>query len=139
MNIKTSLMTSKTNAVPGLHSIFKNNLHAIREICKIHKVKSLSAFGSISSDNFKDESDIDLLVSFESMEHGEYADNYFLVADEFEKLFERSIDLITEKSLSNPYFIQSVNLTKQLIYDQQDQKISLWHQGVYKFSGYNPT
>ncbi len=35
---------------------------------------------------------------------------------QFEKLFKRPVDLVTEKSLKNPYFINSVNQTKQQIY-----------------------
>jgi predicted nucleotidyltransferase len=50
----------------------------------------------------------------------DYADNYFLVADKFEDIFHRSVDLVTDKSLSNPYFIDSVNLTKTLIYEKRD-------------------
>lgn len=101
-----------------MHNIFRNNIHAIKKICKAYKVKSLSAFGSVCSSRFKEDSDIDLLVSFEVMDHEEYADNYFLVADEFEKLFKRPVDLVTENSLSNPYFIKSVNSSRQLIYEQ---------------------
>ena len=101
-----------------MHNIFKKNIHAIKKICKEYKVKSLSAFGSICSSVFKEDSDIDLLVSFEVIDYEEYAENYFLVIDEFEKLFKRPVDLLTDKSLSNPYFINSVNSTRQLIYEQ---------------------
>ena len=83
-------------------------------------VKSLFAFGSVCDDNFGDSSDIDLLISFDPMEYADYADNYFLIADEFEEIFHRPVDLITDKSLSNPYFIDSINLTKILIYEKRD-------------------
>ena len=39
------------------------------------------------------------------------------LADEFENLFQRPVDLVTDKSLSNPYFINSVNQTKTLLYE----------------------
>ena len=74
------------------------------------------AFGSIVMGTFSEESDIDLLVSFTPMDYGDYADNYFILADKFEALFNRPVDLITEKSLSNPYFIESVNRTKTRLY-----------------------
>jgi predicted nucleotidyltransferase len=73
-------------------------------------------FGSACSDKFNEKSDIDLLISFNSMDYGDYADTYFDLADKFESLFQRSVDLVTEKSLSNPYFIDSVNKTKRLLY-----------------------
>lgn len=50
------------------------------------------------------------------MEYGDYADNYFEIADRFEEDFNRSVDLVTEKSLKNPYFIKSINKTKTLLY-----------------------
>ena len=64
--------------------------------------------------NYK--SDIDLLISFKPMDFGDYADSYFDLADKFENLFQRPVVLVTDKSLSNPYFINSVNQTKTLIY-----------------------
>lgn len=91
----------------------------VTTLCKKYKVDSLYAFGSVLSNKFKDESDIDFLVSFKSIELLDYADNYFDFLFSLENLFNRNIDLITEKSLSNPYFIKSVNKNKQLIYGGQ--------------------
>lgn len=99
-----------------MHSLLANNLDKISVLCKTHNVKSLFAFGSICSDRFNDKSDVDLLVSFNAMDYGEYADTYFIFADKLESLFHRQVDLVTDKSLSNPYFIDSVNRTKKLIY-----------------------
>ena len=36
------------------------------------------------TEKFNDSSDIDLLISFKSMDYGDYADNYFLMADKLE-------------------------------------------------------
>ena len=99
-----------------MHRIINDNIDEIRILCVNHNVKSLFAFGSVCSDKFNDSSDIDLLISFNSMDYGDYADNYFLVADKFEEIFHRPVDLVTDKSLSNPFFIDSVNQTKTLIY-----------------------
>ncbi|KAF0200216.1 MAG: hypothetical protein FD170_3656 [Bacteroidetes bacterium] len=92
------------------------NIDKIRALCISHNVKSLFAFGSVCTDKFNEESDIDLLISFNPMEFGEYADTYFQIAEEFESILNRPVDLITDKSLSNPYFIESINQTKTLIY-----------------------
>jgi len=77
----------------------------------------LFAFGSVCTDKFNDSSDIDLLVSFKPMDFGDYADNYFSIADKLEEIFHRPVDLVTDKSLSNPYFINSINKTKISIYE----------------------
>ena len=47
----------------------------------------------------------------------DYTDNYFELHYKLSDLFGRKIDLITERSLSNPYFIESINETKELIYE----------------------
>lgn len=93
-----------------------DNIDKVKALCLAHNVKFLFAFGSVCTDRFNEKSDIDLLVSFNSMDYGDYADTYFDLADKFENLFHRPVDLVTDKSLSNPYFIDSVNQTKTLIY-----------------------
>ena len=94
------------------------NLQRIFDLCKKHRVKSLSVFGSILTDKFNDNSDVDLLVDFEPIDHDkfDYVSNYFGLRDALELLFNRKVDLIEEKGLRNKYFIASVNRTKKLIY-----------------------
>ena len=89
---------------------------AIAKLCKTHKVKSLYAFGSVLSDNFNAESDIDLIVDFANMEVEDYADNYFDFKFSLQELFKRPIDLLEEKAIKNPYFRKSVNQKRQLVY-----------------------
>jgi len=90
----------------------------VTTLCNKYKVKSLYAFGSVLTNKFKKDSDVDFLVSFlPFMDYADYADNYFDFADELEKLFNRKVDLVTEESLSNPYLIKSVNKSKQLVYE----------------------
>ncbi len=96
-----------------MQKLLIDNMERLNVLCRNHNVRSLFAFGSVVTDK----SDIDLLVSFNPMEHGEYADTYFRLAENFEKLFKRQVDLVTEKSLKNPYFIESVNQTKTLLYE----------------------
>lgn len=99
-----------------MNNIISRNLGKIEALCDTYNVKNLFAFGSVCTDKFNDSSDIDLLISFNKMNYGDYADTYFILVDKFEKLFHRPVDLLTEKSLSNPYFIESVNKTKTRIY-----------------------
>ena len=90
----------------------------IIKLCETHKVKSLYAFGSVLTDNFNQESDIDLIVNFGEVQLLDYADNYFDLKFSLEDTLKRSVDLLEEKAIKNPYFRQSVNQQRQLVYGQ---------------------
>ncbi len=94
------------------------NLKKIIELCRLHKVKSLAVFGSILTDRFNDESDVDFLIDFEQIDHNtfDYVTNFFDLQDALENLLGRKVDLVVGKSLKNKYFIANVNNTKQMIY-----------------------
>lgn len=99
-----------------MNPLITNNINQIKALCVACNVKSLFVFGSASTDLYNDKSDIDLLVSFNPMDFGDYADTYFELANQFEKVFNKNVDLVTDKSLSNPYFIASVNKSKIQLY-----------------------
>jgi predicted nucleotidyltransferase len=80
----------------------------ISELCAKYHVRDLYAFGSVLDGSFNETSDIDFLVSFKAMGHDDYAECYLDLADEFENIFGRRVDLLTEKSLSNPYFKKEI-------------------------------
>lgn len=90
----------------------------IIKLCKTHKVKSLYAFGSVLTDNFDKESDIDLVVDFSNMDVEDYADNYFNFKFSLQDLLKRPIDLLEEKAIKNPYFRQSINQQRKIVYGQ---------------------
>jgi predicted nucleotidyltransferase len=100
-----------------MNKILEDNIEALKALCLEYNVGSLYAFGSVCTDQFNQDSDIDLLISMESKDYGEYADAYFELVDKFEAIFKRPVDLVTFKSLGNPYFIESVNQTKIPIYE----------------------
>ncbi len=87
-------------------------------LCKKYKVAKLWVFGSILTDRFNDNSDVDFSVKFdkEKLPLLDYADNYLDFHKALRSLFSREIDLVTEDSLTNPYFIKELNATKQLVY-----------------------
>jgi len=100
-----------------MQSIIENNKQTLIELCRKYDVKTMFVFGSASTDDFNEDSDIDILISFkESISIEKYTDNYFELHCKLEELFNRKVDLITENSLSNPYFKQSIEKTKQLLY-----------------------
>jgi len=99
-----------------MQRLIENKLDELKIICETYDVKTLYAFGSACTDNFNESSDIDILESFKDISIEKYTDNYFELHYKLAKLFDRKIDLLTENSLSNPYFIESIEETKELLY-----------------------
>lgn len=100
-----------------LAELIKNNLESIREIARRHHVQRLYAFGSVCTERFNEKSDVDLLISFKKgkVSIEDYADNYFSLAEELERLLKREVELVEEQTLANPFFIKTVQRTKQPI------------------------
>lgn len=97
-------------------NLINQNINTIVKLCESHKVNHLYAFGSILTDKFSDNSDIDLIVTFKEIELLRYADNYFDFKFSLEDLLKRPVDLLEEKAIRNPYFKKSVDKQKKLIY-----------------------
>lgn len=99
-----------------MQGLIKDKLNELKILCQEYDVQTMHVFGSVCTDNFNDDSDIDILISFKDISIEKYTDNYFELHYKLEELFNRKIDLLTENSLSNPYFIESIEETKQLLY-----------------------
>jgi len=96
--------------------LVESNIDAIKELCKSHYVSQLFVFGSVLTNRFKKNSDIDLIVDFQEIDLYNYADNYFDLKDSLERLFNREVDLLEDKAIQNPYLRQSIDSSKQLIF-----------------------
>jgi len=92
------------------------HIDQIKKLCDINKVKSLFAFGSITTDHFQPESDIDLVVDIDEKDPLSYSDNYFNLKFHLEELLKRHIDLLEQKAIKNPYLKKQIDQTKVLIY-----------------------
>lgn len=97
-------------------SIIERNIGMIMALCEKHKVRSLSVFGSVLTDRFNDESDVDFVVDFAAMDIAEYADNYLDMQMSLSQLLGRDVDLLEDKAIRNPILRQNIDRTKQVIY-----------------------
>ncbi len=96
---------------------FESHLDVVIEILKQHKVKSAYLFGSVLTDRFNDESDVDFLVNYKPFDDPvKFGDNIWSLRFALEDQLHRDIDLLNEANLKNPYLIQEVNETKYKIY-----------------------
>ncbi len=89
----------------------------IAELCRRHRVRRLALFGSAVGEEFDPErSDLDFLVEFEPLPPGTYADTYFGLLEALQQLFGRSVDLVDDSAIKNPYFRESVERSQALLY-----------------------
>ncbi|MCH7801287.1 MAG: nucleotidyltransferase domain-containing protein [Chloroflexi bacterium] len=100
-----------------MNPIIDSKRDELLKLCEKYRVKRLDIFGSAVGDKFDPEtSDLDFLVTFEDLGFGEAADTYFGLLESLRELFNRHIDLVTESAIDNPYFRESVEESRILLY-----------------------
>ena len=92
----------------------------ISRLCQKFGVKRLEVFGSAATEAFDAaRSDIDFVIDFEEKENQSLFKRYFGLKEELEALFGRPVDLVMADAMKNPFFIESVNRTRQPVYAAQ--------------------
>jgi predicted nucleotidyltransferase len=88
------------------------------EISKEHRVSSRSIFGSALTDSFDKENrtSLDFLVEFQPEYFDGYTENYEDLKGKLEILYKRKVDILSYKSIQNPFLLIEVDSTKELIY-----------------------
>jgi predicted nucleotidyltransferase len=85
----------------------------IADFCRRHHIKRLAIFGSALRADFRDDSDIDILVEFEPEHIPGLA--FFTMEDELSAILGRKVDLNTPECLSR-YFRDEVLQEAQVQY-----------------------
>jgi predicted nucleotidyltransferase len=101
-------------------NLILNHIDSIKQLCLSNKVKSLFAFGSITTNKFNPESDIDFVVEIDEKDPVSYSESYFNLKFELEKLLQRQIDLLEQKAIRNQYLKNEIDKSKVLIYGSGD-------------------
>lgn len=101
-------------------SIIDTHLAQLPELCLRYGVCRLELFGSAMTDAFDPQrSDLDFLVDFEA-DSPDLFSRYFGLKESLEALYGRDVDLVMVGAMQNPHFIESVNMTRQLVYAAED-------------------
>ncbi len=93
------------------------NEHEIARICRRHRVRRLSVFGSAARGDDAPESDIDLLVEFLPMAPADRADAFFGLQSDLERLLRRTVDLLEESAVANPYLERAIARDRAVVYE----------------------
>ncbi|MBT8399927.1 MAG: nucleotidyltransferase domain-containing protein [Rhodothermia bacterium] len=98
-------------------SIVQDNREAVEQLCRRFRVRRLELFGSAVGSEFDSKtSDLDFLVDFQNLEPEEYADTYFGLLEGLQELFKRDVDLVMVSAIKNPYFLESIERSRTLLY-----------------------
>jgi len=94
------------------------------ELCKRYGVTRLDLFGSAATTDFNlVTSDLDFIAIFSHADQPGYARRYLEFAESLERLFKRRVDLLTERSINNPFFREFVNRTRITLYENHIEKV----------------
>jgi len=88
---------------------------SVTALCQRLHVKRLDLFGSAAGETFGSDSDVDVLVEFDRRQ-GDLFNRYFELKEQLEALFGRSVDVVVDDAIRNPYFRAKVEQSRRRIY-----------------------
>jgi len=86
---------------------------AVKDFCRRHDIRKLAFFGSIPREDFRPDSDVDVLVEFEPGHTPGLA--FFAMEDELSRILGRKVDLNTPQWLSE-HFREEVQAEAEVEY-----------------------
>jgi len=87
----------------------------ITEFCRRWQVKELAIFGSALGDDFRPDSDVDVLVVFQDEAQWSLFD-HIRAEEELKRIFGREVDLVEKKALRNPFRRRHILSNHEVIY-----------------------
>ena len=90
----------------------------LEALCRKWKVRELALFGSVLRPDFRPDSDVDVLVTFDDDAPWSLWD-LLDMREDLRELFGRAVDLVEQRSLLNPFRRRSILRTKQVVYAAQ--------------------
>jgi predicted nucleotidyltransferase len=93
----------------------KFDKNQIAEFCRRHQIIRLAVFGSVLRDDFRPESDVDVLVEFLSEANFDLYD-FVALRDELKAIFGREVDLVEKEALRNPFRRRAILENQEVLY-----------------------
>jgi len=87
----------------------------IATIARKFSIQKISIFGSAICDDFSPNSDIDLLIELSPDRAYSYFD-VLEIQEQFERIFQRKVDIVEKNSLRNPFRRESILRSAKEIY-----------------------
>jgi predicted nucleotidyltransferase len=87
----------------------------LEAFCGKWRIAELSLFGSVLRDDFRPESDIDILIEFAEDAHWSLYE-WLDMSEELQAIFGRTVDLTSKRGLRNPFRKKEILDTREVIY-----------------------
>ena len=87
----------------------------IAEFCERWKITEFALFGSVLRDDFRPDSDVDVLVTFDLDAQWSLFD-LVQMQEELKEMLGRNVDLVEKKGLRNPFRRHNILKTRQVVY-----------------------
>jgi len=90
-------------------------MEKIADFCRRWKVREFSLFGSVLREDFRPDSDVDVLVSFERDSKWSLWD-IVRMREELMQFFGRDVDIVEKEAMRNPFRRHEILRTHQVVY-----------------------
>jgi hypothetical protein len=87
----------------------------IAAFCRKWQIRELAIFGSALGDDFRPDSDVDVLVVFSGSAHWTLFD-HMRAEEELKEIFRRDVDLVEKRAIRNPFRRQHILSHNEVIY-----------------------
>ena len=93
----------------------KISVAEIANFCQRWNIIEFALFGSVLREDFRSDSDVDVLVVYDSSYRLSLS-NLLDMQEELEKKFGREVDLVEKNQIQNPYRLANILRTIRVIY-----------------------
>ena len=93
-------------------------MEKIETFCRKWQVKEFSLFGSVLRDDFRPDSDVDVLLVLEEEAPWSLYDWVDMI-DELKEMFRRDVDLVEKSAIRNPFRRHNILKNHEVIYAAQ--------------------
>ncbi|HNS31103.1 MAG TPA: nucleotidyltransferase domain-containing protein [Tenuifilaceae bacterium] len=105
-------------------TLIEQHIKQITQLCEENNVRALFAFGSVTQESFRPDSDIDLVVDIDDNDPISYSDKYFNLKFQLEDILKRQIDLLEQKAIRNSFLKNEIERTKVQIYGKENSSMA---------------
>ena len=91
------------------------DLKMLESFCKKWSITEFAVFGSVLRDDFRTDSDIDVLITFQENAEISLFD-IVKIKHELESFFGREVDVVEKKAIKNPYRRKNIFSSMEVLY-----------------------